>query len=257
MIYLFPALRDGGLLGSRLTADWEIWLIYAAVAVLAYLFGSISTAVLLSKKLYCYDIREYGSGNAGMTNMGRTFGAKAAVFTALGDVAKALISLLIGYFAIGDRGLYIAGLFCIVGHSFPVFFHFKGGKGVIVSAVTILLIDPVVFLLVLAIWLLMFLSTRIVSAASITAAFFYPLLVALMYRYEGKPRLEYIVCSLFIGLFVIAMHRENIRRMINREEKKVDFAKWKKKREEKKKKAERAAKFADQNEKKDGDDDEA
>ena len=250
MIYLFPALQEGGLLGGKLTRTWELVLVYAAVALIAYLLGSVSTAVILSKKKYGYDIREYGSGNAGMTNMGRTFGAKAAVFTALGDIAKALISLLVGYFAVGDRGLYIAGLFCIVGHSFPLFFHFKGGKGVIVSAVTILLMDPVIFLLVLVIWILMFFSTRIVSAASITAAFFYPLLVALIYRFNGKPRLEYILCSLFIGLFVVAMHRDNIRRMLNREEKKVDFSKWKKKREEKKKKAERAERLS-QNQKKD------
>ena len=242
MIYLFPLLRRGGLLAEHLSADWELILAYVLIAVAAYLLGSINTAVLLSKKKYGYDIREYGSGNAGMTNMGRTFGAKAAVFTALGDSLKALVALCIGYFALGDRSLYIAGFFCIVGHCFPLYFGFRGGKGVIVAAVTILLMDPVVFLFVLAIFLLMFFATRIISASSITAAFFYPLLVAGVYRFRGEPRLEYTLFSLFIGLFVIAMHRDNIRRLINREEKKIDFAKMKKKREEKKKKAERQKK---------------
>ena len=246
MIYLFPALRSGGFLASHLSATWEIILAYVLIALCAYLLGSVNTAILISRKKYGYDIREYGSGNAGMTNMGRTFGAKAAVFTALGDIFKALVALSVGYFALGDRALYIAGFFCIVGHCFPLYFGFRGGKGVIVSAVTILLMDPVIFLLVLAIFLLMFFATRIISASSITAAFFYPLLVAGIYRLRGTPRLEYVMFSLFIGLFIIAMHRENIRRLINREEKKVDFAKMKKKREEKKKKAARAEKGEDE-----------
>lgn len=248
MIYLFPGLKGNGLLVEKLTANWQFYALCAAIAVIAYLLGSINTAILISKKKYGHDIREYGSGNAGMTNMGRTFGKTAAIFTALGDIAKAIAALSVGFFAIGDRGLYIAGLFCIVGHSFPVFFGFRGGKGVIVSAVTILLIDPAIFLLVLAIWIAMFLLTRIVSAASITAAFFYPLLVALIYTHLYQtPRLEYILSSLFIGLFVIAMHRENIRRMINREEKKIDLSKWFKKRREKKKKEERRERFNQQN----------
>ena len=138
---------------------------------------------------------------------------------------KALVAVGVGYFVMGDRGSYIAGFFCLIGHSFPLYFHFKGGKGVIVSAITILFIDPLVFLILILIFALMFFATKIVSASSITAAFFYPVIVYGFHR--SAPDLIYISFSLFIGLFVIAMHRENIHRLMNHTEKKVEFGKKK------------------------------
>lgn len=206
---------------------WIYLLFLALVGITGYLFGSVNTAVIVSKTLYGKDVRDYGSGNAGMTNMFRAFGKKAGFLTLAGDSLKALFAVGIGYFLLGDRGSYVAGFFCLIGHSFPLFFHFKGGKGVVVSAITILFIDPLVFLVLILIFGLMFLASRIVSASSITAAFFYPIVVYGFHR--ATPDLIYTAFSLFIGLFVIAMHRENIRRLIDRTEKKVEFGKNKKK----------------------------
>ncbi|MBR3837942.1 MAG: glycerol-3-phosphate 1-O-acyltransferase PlsY [Clostridia bacterium] len=192
-------------------------------AVTAYLLGSINSAILFSTKLYGYDIRGYGSGNAGMTNMFRTFGKKAGFLTLAGDVAKALISVVIGFLVLGGPGQYIAGFFCLLGHVFPLYYKFKGGKGVIVSAITILLIDPLIFLAVALIFALMFAATQIISASSITAAFFYPLVV---YAFNVRSaNLAYIFFSLMISFFVIAMHKENIQRLMRKEEKKFTIHK--------------------------------
>lgn len=227
MSYLnYPGLLvtwSGGGKGSL----WLIAGVFLAIVLAGYLLGSINTAVIVSKALYKADVRNYGSGNAGMTNMFRSFGKKAGFLTLAGDALKALFAVGIGYLLFGSTGAYIAGFCCLIGHSFPCFFRFKGGKGVVVSAITILFIDPLVFLVLILIFGLMFLSTRIVSASSITAAFFYPVLVYGFSRaLPSRTGLEFIF-SLLIGLFVIAMHRENIHRLINRTEKKIEFGKKK------------------------------
>lgn len=204
--------------------------IYAvAIAIISYLLGSLNTAVIVSKKIYGYDIRDYGSGNAGMTNMFRTFGKKAGFLTLGGDVLKALISVVIGYVLLGGGGQYVAGFFCMIGHMFPIYFKFKGGKGVIVSAITILLIDPLVFLALIAIFALMFFATQIISAASLTAAFFFPMVV---YAFNIRtPNMLYTFFSMMISFFVIAMHKENIQRLLNKTEKKFTIKKTDKKKE--------------------------
>jgi len=234
MRYLFPEdIVEWGFLGYFLrgkdVGGFFVILITAflAVSAIAYFCGSINTAILISKKIYGYDIRDYGSGNAGMTNMFRSFGKKAGFLTLVGDSLKALISVVIGFFILGGPGQYIAGFFCMLGHVFPAYFHFKGGKGVIVSAITVLLIDPLVFLVLAALFALMFFATQIISASSITAAFFYPLVV---YAFNmRKPSPIYLIFSLFMAFFVIAMHKENIHRMINKTEKKFTIRKSDKK----------------------------
>jgi glycerol-3-phosphate acyltransferase PlsY len=193
----------------------------ALIAVCAYLLGSINSAIIISKGIYKYDVRDYGSGNAGMTNMFRSFGKKAGFLTLGGDVLKALIAVLIGFFVLGSLGQYIAGFFCMLGHSFPVYFKFKGGKGVLVSAITILLIDPVIFLFVLLIFGLMFAATQIISASSITAAFFYPLLVHAF----GNRGIGPLSFALLMAFFVIALHKDNIHRILNKTEKKFTIKK--------------------------------
>ncbi len=236
MRYIFSAPQvEWGILGDYLIRSETIggkgYLIYFAISfvlcsVFAYLLGSINTAILISKKCYGYDIRSYGSGNAGMTNMFRTFGKKAGFLTLGGDILKAVVAIVIGFVLLGGSGQYIAGFFCLLGHSFPVYFHFKGGKGVIVSAITILLIDPLVFLVLIGVFALMFAATQIISASSITAAFFYPLVV---YAFNAsRPGVSYILFSLLISFFVIALHKENIHRLLNKTEKKFTIKKDKK-----------------------------
>ncbi len=219
----FSYLIDGK---EALTQHLLMLLGYFLIAVTSYLLGSINTAIIVSKKCYHYDIRDYGSGNAGMTNMFRTFGKKAGFLTLAGDIAKAFIAVVVGFLILGHSGQYVAGFFCLIGHSFPIFFHFRGGKGIIVSGITILLIDPLVFVVLLGIFALMFFATKIISAASLTVAFFYPLVV---YAFNlQSPWPVAIVFSMFIGFFVIAMHKDNIHRLLNKTEKKFTIHKDKK-----------------------------
>ena len=121
-----------------------LWLIPPVLLCAAggYLLGSISSAVIVSRALYSDDIRRHGSGNAGMTNMFRTWGKKAGILTLVGDVVKTAVAVVLGYLWLGYMGAYLAGLFCMLGHMFPVFYKFRGGKGVLVAAVTIMLTEP-------------------------------------------------------------------------------------------------------------------
>lgn len=217
--FLMDGKSGGTLLAIVITA-------FLLCAVAAYLLGSINSAVIISKTMYGQDVREFGSGNAGMTNMFRSFGKKAGFLTLAGDVAKALLAVVIGFCLMGGPGQYVAGFFCLLGHSFPIYFGFKGGKGVIVSAITILLIDPLIFLVLVLIFGLMFAATQIISASSITAAFFYPMVV---YAFNlSHPSVVYILFSLLMAFFVIGMHKENIHRLLNKTEKKFTIHKDKK-----------------------------
>jgi glycerol-3-phosphate acyltransferase PlsY len=135
---MFKIFFSEGLFAHYLIApaanETRAMLLFICAAVLcmtvSYLLGSLNFAIIISGKTYRQDIRNHGSKNAGMTNMMRTYGKKAAALTLLGDMLKAVVSCLIGYALIGQLGAYIAGLFCMIGHIFPVFYRFKGGKGV-------------------------------------------------------------------------------------------------------------------------------
>ena len=107
---------------------------YLLVIVVGYLLGSLSISVILSRNVMGSDVRSHGSGNAGATNMARVFGMKAGVMTLAGDMLKALIAMWLGKLLLGDIGLAVSGIACIVGHCFPVFHDFKGGKGISVGA---------------------------------------------------------------------------------------------------------------------------
>lgn len=188
-------------------------------AVLAYLCGSVNSAVLVSRALYGKDVRSFGSGNAGLTNMLRVFGKTAAALTLVGDMAKGVAAVLAGLLLCGyEHGGYIALFFCVVGHAFPCFFSFRGGKGVLTAATCILCLSPVVFLVVIGLFLLMVLTTKMVSVGSITAAFFYPLTLNAFFG-----TLPFLVLSLTLltAVLVIFLHRENVRRLLRGEEKKL------------------------------------
>lgn len=235
MKYLFPYFRSvlgiGGMAKIFHFPLWALMIMYLFCGIIAYLLGSINTAIIVSKKIYGYDIREYGSGNAGMTNMFRTFGKKAGFITLGGDAAKSIIALVIAYFLGGDTAQYVAGFFVILGHIFPIYYHFKGGKGVIAGAMTVLFIDPIIFIALIILFGLMFAATRIISASSITAAFFYPLVVFAFNK--SDPSMTYILFSILIAMLIIAMHKDNIIRLKNGEEKKFEIKKDKDKKDKK------------------------
>ncbi|NLY68647.1 MAG: glycerol-3-phosphate 1-O-acyltransferase PlsY [Clostridiales bacterium] len=191
---------------------------FVAVAAVAYLLGSLNFALIISKLKFHDDIRRHGSGNAGMTNMLRTYGKAAAVFTLLGDAAKAAVAIIVGALLNGMIGAYIAGFFCILGHMYPAYYKFKGGKGVVTSAVLVLMLDWRVFLVLFAIFLLIVASTKYVSLGSIMGMLIYPLL---LYNFNG-PGIN-ILFAFAISALVIFKHRDNIRRLLEQRENKISF----------------------------------
>jgi len=186
-------------------------------AALGYVFGSFNFALIISKWFKKDDIRKYGSGNAGMTNMLRTFGKGAALGTLLGDAGKAALSALVGMCLLGEMGKYIAGLFCIIGHVYPLFFKFKGGKGVVTTYVMILCLNPLVFLILFILFVAIVAITKYLSLGSIMVMAVYPLL---LHRMSPEPDIVRLLISIFIALFVIFLHRGNIERLFNRTESK-------------------------------------
>ena len=221
------------LIGDDGISIWLVVLFCVVAGAAAYFLGSMNFAVIISKYKFHDDIRRYGSGNGGMTNMLRTYGKAAAGFTLLGDAAKAAVSVLIGTLLAGEAGAYIAGLCCVVGHSFPIYYGFKGGKGIVVTAVTILCLNPLVFLVLFILFALIVAGTKYLSLGSIIGVLIYPLLLNRMYPLTHHGMSEGIVAavvSILNAVFVVWLHRENIKRLMSGTENK--FLKEEKKSEE-------------------------
>lgn len=222
---------------SRLTAHFNLteeqsaWILLPGALlciVIPYLLGSINPAVLISKIFYHEDIRNFGSGNAGTTNMLRTYGKKAAIATFLLDLSKAAIAFGIGMLIWSYPGAAIAGFFVVFGHMFPIFAHFKGGKGVACLAMVALCSSPLTFIFLLLIFVIIAVGTRFISLASIMSAIFYPLILN---AFAGdKPM--YVAMAIFSACFVVFMHRENIKRLLAGKESKVSFKKTAKKKKD-------------------------
>jgi glycerol-3-phosphate acyltransferase PlsY len=211
---------------------WIILLFTVLLCVAAgYMLGSVNAAIIISTKKYKSDIRNHGSGNAGMTNMFRTFGTTGGVLTLLGDMAKTVLPILLGYLLYSYPGSYLAGLFVVLGHCFPLYYKFKGGKGVLAMFVMMLVCEPPVFLLMLLIFAIIVIGTRFVSMASVMTAFFLPILInswyTMMYS-EGAVAGIRIPVAFLITLTVCVMHIPNLKRIMNREEPRVRMP-WEKK----------------------------
>ncbi len=222
---LIPMLIANGSSGSPL---WLIVVLCLVGGVAAYFLGSMNFAVIISKYKFHDDIRRYGSGNGGMTNMLRTYGKAAAGFTLLGDAAKAAVSVLIGTLLAGEAGAFIAGLCCVIGHSFPIYYGFRGGKGIVVSAVTILCLDPLTFLVLFLIFVIIVASTKFLSLGSIIGMLLYPLFLNRLYPYTHGGNREGAVAaivSILNAAFVIWLHRENIKRLMKGKENKFSLKK--------------------------------
>ena len=195
----------------------------------AYLLGSINPAIILSNKLYHQDIRSWGSGNAGATNMLRTFGKKMAALIFVLDFSKAIIAVAIGSLILSvNVGGAISALFVVLGHMFPVFYKFKGGKGVSCTAACILILSPISFAILLPIFILIVLFTKYISLASIMCAMLFPLLAFSLKDVFWGGGGFITLSALVIGGFVVFMHRENIKRLLEGKESKVSFSNKKK-----------------------------
>ena len=204
---------------------------YIIVGIVAYLIGSISFSVLISKKMAGFDVREKGSGNAGATNMLRAVGKKAAVLTLLCDALKGVVAIL---FAIlvgvisknSDKSLLvqIAGILVVVGHTFPVFFGFKGGKGVATSLGVLLMTNWKIGLICLVFALVLIVLTKMVSMGSMGAAILFPVLtIFINTNYTVSDGSKYFVYSVILALIVAFNHRSNIKRILNGTENKISF----------------------------------
>lgn len=203
-------------------------------AVIAYLLGSISFAVIFTKKFAGFDVREKGSGNAGSTNVLRTAGKKAAICTLICDILKGvlavLIGLLIGVIAKADLNtkamiIQTAGVCVVIGHTFPVFFKFKGGKGVATALGVLLVINWQIGLICLVFALLVMAFSRMVSLGSISAAILFPVLCIFLNQnfLVPGPHISYIIFGIIMGLLVTFNHRENVKRILRGKENKLKF----------------------------------
>ena len=188
---------------------------YGLIALVAYLLGSISTSVVLSKWVFRSDVRKQGSGNAGATNVARNFGMKAGVATLLGDMLKTIVAMSLGVWLGGEVGKAVSGIACLLGHFYPVFFGFKGGKGISVGAVVAAFVGWRHFAFVVVMFVIGFAVTRIVSVGSVLAAVGLP--VALAIFGGSKPDM---VLGIVGAILVVWMHRQNILRLTRGEEKK-------------------------------------
>ncbi|MDR1630894.1 MAG: glycerol-3-phosphate 1-O-acyltransferase PlsY [Oscillospiraceae bacterium] len=202
---------------------------YIAIIFLAYCIGSISFGVIFSKRFAGFDVRTTGSHGAGATNVLRSVGKKAAALTFLCDLLKGTAALAVAMFGAliwKDLDLvllkYLAGLFVILGHTFPVFFGFRGGKGVASGLGVLLMLNWKIGMLCFAAALALTLLTKMVSVGSITAAALFPILIVFLAK---ETKTEAIILSIVIALLIIFNHRPNIKRILTGKENKLKFKK--------------------------------
>ncbi len=204
----------------------------ALTAVISYLLGSCNSSIIVVRLLKHEDIREHGSKNAGLTNTLRCYGKGPAALTLIGDLAKGIVAVLLSqlvcrlilgsdfsekYFIDAQAIGYIAGFFAILGHIFPIYYGFKGGKGVLVASSVLIVIDPLTFAIVIPFFILVVIITKYVSVGSISAAVAYPIITfCVNYFARGdalNKALLYTAFTVCTGILLIYMHRANIQRL--------------------------------------------
>ena len=210
----------------------DLWIPAALVAVVAYLLGCFNGAVIVSKYILRNDVRNHGSGNAGLTNFYRTFGGPLTAVVILCDVFKAVLAVSVGVLAAKNLILdeilvitlakYWGGLFCLIGHMFPCMFHFKGGKGILSGGTIAIMVDWRVALVVWGGFLILAVLTRYVSLGSVWAGGSFPFITWICY-----PEPAIVVLSFLCGGLVVWMHRANIKRLIQGNENKFTLRKKK------------------------------
>ena len=238
------SLNDGGLFKYLFTAEstnYFIFLFVFTLAVIAssYLLGSINSAIIVSRVVYHDDVRLHGSGNPGLTNMLRTFGGAAAGLTLLGDFLKTAISISIAgvlfgfnYVAGVSTGMgmcYVAGLFAVIGHIAPIYYKFKGGKGVLTTAVTALILTPIPFIVLFALFATIVGISKYVSLGSVISAVFYPVILHAYFSlaFDISPSTPGLasLSTIVIAILIVYCHRGNLQRISNRTERKISFKK--------------------------------
>ncbi len=204
---------------------------YIIMAIIAYLIGSVNFSIIISKKVAGFDVREKGSGNAGTTNMLRSVGKGAALLTLICDILKGVVSILIAI-AIGsivkdiDKSLLVqvAGIAVVLGHTFPIFFGFKGGKGVATALGVLLMSNWQIGLICLVFGLVLIILTRMVSLGSCAAAVLFPVLtIFIKEHYIVVGGTDYLIYSIILAIIVLYNHRANIKRIMEGKENRISF----------------------------------
>lgn len=210
-------------------------LLFLGIAAGSYLLGGLNGAIITSRLVYRDDVRKHGSGNAGLTNFYRTYGSRAVFLLILIDVLKTAVPVIVGGMLVSSTltfagleermlvGRTFGGLFAMVGHAYPVLYHFKGGKGVLAGGTTALFIDIRVGLVVWGIFIVTVLLTKYVSLGSVLAGIGLPLALLL---FGMNPWA--VLCAALCGLFLVYCHRENIVRLFRGQERKLSFGKKRK-----------------------------
>lgn len=224
---------------------WNRFILILIISIISYLIGCINTSLAITKILKIgSDIRSVGSGNAGFTNVLRTMGKKMAVFTFIGDFLKGILAVWITSMIVTSSqafqnnenlilsAKYISGMMCVIGHIYPCFFKFKGGKGVLTAWATMFLIDWRVAVVLITVFLITLLISKIISLASIMAAVSYPVstfVICFFGDYLVTKNLYDMlfptIASLIVGSLVLYKHKSNIARLLNGEEKKISVHK--------------------------------
>lgn len=188
------------------------------VALISYIIGNFSSAYILGKIFKNEDIRKYGSGNAGATNALRVFGIKIGLAAFILDVFKGVLAVYIGSFLLGDKGSLIGGVFVVLGHDWPVFLKFKGGKGIATSLGVMVLLHWPTATICIGIGLLIIVVTRYVSLGSIVATGLVPLIGIIVNRPFAK---DFFITTIILAILAIYRHKDNINRLLNGEEYKI------------------------------------
>ena len=201
----------------------------------SYLLGSINTALIVSKCLFKDDVREHGSGNAGTTNVLRTYGKKPANLTCVGDVLKVVIAIAFAGVLFGApatepnylylvTAVYLSAFLCIFGHIFPIFSNFRGGKGFATLVGSILVLNPFLFLVLFIIYVPMVLCSHYISLSSVVAALFYPMMLSAVDRVFTQYGIN-VLFSVMIGVLITWAHRSNLKRIYEGTERKFYLGK--------------------------------
>ena len=229
---LLPYLLEGG-------SDHAAIIYYISmftVLLISYMLGSVNASIVISRLVYHDDIRTKGSGNAGMTNMLRTYGGKAALATLFGDLLKTAVPVFLTGFVFGfgyiggaatQELCYVSGLLAVIGHVFPLWYRFKGGKGVLATATVFLMLCPPVFAVMFLLFVAIVAASKYVSLGSVCCAILLPVALHGYFKWalSGQPFGLVTLSAVLIAILVVWCHRGNIVRISNRTERKLSFGK--------------------------------
>jgi len=201
---------------------------YIISILCAYLLGSLNFSIIISKLTLNKDVRDFGSGNAGTTNSLRVMGMKKTVMVILGDILKGIVAIFVATKIVSDSNIAVvralASIACVLGHTYPIFFQFRGGKGVLTTAAVVGCYNLPVCLIAVSVFIVVVALTRYVSLGSIIAIWTVPVLFAL-FEGVGFDGMVYIILGVFLAVFITFLHRTNIKRLIAGNENKLKFKK--------------------------------